>query len=199
MLDLPAVLGFTRAANVLNPPKLVGLITSINAEDPSQRRHCLFPWPAVGCIHPVLSSKERLILTLPNPWTNILPHHQRWTHSHTTVFHNTLHPQTSAALLLDIRLLSLSLHGEMWSTDKCFHCSHVHWPWTIATLPCGLSLLSHFIVFLLPFVHVSFCPPSCFVALCPSCFFLWMTTVKAGKNDLDICYLPFITWFVDYP
>lgn len=121
------------------------------------------------------------------------------THTHNSFPQHSSDTHTSAALRLDIRLRSLSLHGEMGSKDKCCHCSHVHWPWNIPTLPCGLSLLSHFIVFLLPFVHVSFCPPCCFVALCPSCFFLWMTTVKAGKNDPDRRYLTFITWFVGYP
>lgn len=89
--SLEPLMGETNCSQVLNPPKLVGLIAPINAENRSQQCRCLFPSPTIGSFHPILALKERLFLTLSNPWTNKLPHNQYYTQMHTPFLQNTIH------------------------------------------------------------------------------------------------------------
>lgn len=208
--SLEPLMGETNCRKVLNPPKLVGLIAPINAENQSQQCHCLFPSPTVGCIHPILSLKERLFLTLSNPWTNILPHDQCCTHSHTTFLQNAIHAHTGTALPFTVYLQYIYLvflpmgwcsllYEERFSVVS--HSVTLKHPNSFDLFQDTVSLWAKFIVSFYR-IFSAFCPffSLFFMVLCCywsfKFFFLFIATLKAGKKDPDIYYFTYITRFV---
>lgn len=65
-----SLMGCTNCCKVLNPPKVVGLIAPINAENRSQWCHCLF---ACLCIRSHTFFLEKHLILMVS-WTNIHPH-----------------------------------------------------------------------------------------------------------------------------